>query len=90
MIKPGAAPRLIIFDAKYRLTATGNLSEDTLETAYAYHGGLGYAGEPASVGTFVLFPGTAGFEAGGVGALPLVPGVPSKLSEVIRILGAGC
>jgi hypothetical protein len=90
MVRPGSAPRLIIFDAKYRLTATGNLSEDVLETAYAYHGGLGYAGEPASVATFVLFPGTEGFEAGGVGAVPLVPGIPSRLAEVIRRIGAGC
>jgi hypothetical protein len=82
-VKPGASPRLLIFDAKYRLTATGNVSEDALETAYAYHGGLGYAGLPASVGSFLLFPGTEAFEAGGVGALPMVPGAPSKLAEVI-------
>ncbi len=84
IVRPHAAPRLLIFDAKYRLTTAGNLSEDVLEAAYAYHGGLGYAGIPASVGTFVLFPGLEGFEAGGVGAIPLIPGMPSRLAEIVR------
>lgn len=89
VVRQHAPPRLIIFDAKYRLTATGNLGEDVMEAAYAYHGGLGYGGIPVSVGTFVLFPGAEGFEAGGVGAVPMIPGAPSSLAEIIRIgLGA--
>lgn len=84
IVRPPSPPRLLIFDAKYRLTAAGNLSEEVLESAYAYHGGLGYAGIPASVGTYVLFPGGEGFAAGGVGAVPMIPGEPSSLQSIIE------
>ena len=47
LLRPGQPPRLLIFDAKYRLASDGQAAPmDALDDAYAYLGALGYAGQP--------------------------------------------
>jgi large subunit ribosomal protein MRP49 len=70
----GAVPAVLVFDAKYRVSPAGGIPEDALADAYTYHQALGYGGQQVSRGAFLLFPGEAGFVAGDVGAVALVPG----------------
>ena len=81
--RPGAVPAVLVFDAKYRVAPNGGIPEEALATAYAYRGAIGYAGETAALGVFLLFPGADGFESGGVGALPLLPGQTDVLDDTI-------
>jgi large subunit ribosomal protein MRP49 len=81
---PGGRPVALVFDAKYRVAGSGGIPEDALADAYTYHAAIGYAGVPASMGAYLLFPGADGFEAEGVGAIPLLPGRTSALDELIR------
>jgi large subunit ribosomal protein MRP49 len=84
VLRPGGRPEALVFDAKYRVAVGGGIPEDALADAYTYHAAIGYAGVPASMGTYLLFPGTDGFEAEGVGAIPLLPGRAHALDELVR------
>jgi large subunit ribosomal protein MRP49 len=74
----------MIFDAKYRIAPGGGVPEDALADAYTYRAAIGADGRTATIGTFLLYPGEQGFDAGGVGAVPLFPGNTSGLETVIR------
>ena len=78
-----AAPRTLLLDAKYRRMPDGTLPQGALDTAYTYHGAIGFAGKPAALGAWLLFPGTHPITAGPVGALPFLPGMTDALSELL-------
>jgi hypothetical protein len=74
---PGAAPALLICDAKYRLEASGGLPEAALADAYVYLGSIGEAsGQRRGVAAWLFYPGQGAEERypSGVGALSLLPG----------------
>jgi large subunit ribosomal protein MRP49 len=73
----GAAPLLLLLDAKYRLTSNGNLPEDALADAYTYLGSIGIrSGQQITRRVVLLYPGTQEAEhyASGISIAPLVPG----------------
>lgn len=77
LVRPGAAPVVLVLDAKYRLDASGGVPEDALADAYSYLGAIGGAGGArATLGAALLYPGAGGAHtyASGVAALPLLPG----------------
>ncbi|MCS6880303.1 MAG: nuclease domain-containing protein [Oscillochloridaceae bacterium] len=81
--RPGAAPRLLALDAKYRLDAAGGVPAEALAEAYSYLGGLGAPdGARAALGVALLYPGTGAPECypSGVAALPLLPGATTALT----------
>ncbi|MGB9634089.1 MAG: nuclease domain-containing protein, partial [Chloroflexaceae bacterium] len=81
--RPGAVPRLLALDAKYRLDAAGGVPAEALAEAYSYLGGLGAPdGARAALGVALLYPGTGAPESypSGVAALPLLPGVTTALT----------
>jgi large subunit ribosomal protein MRP49 len=83
---PGAAPRALLLDAKYRLDAEGRgVPQDALAEAYAYLGAIGYAGQRATLGALILYPGTGEPERydSGVGVLPLLPGRLERLDHAL-------
>lgn len=83
-------PRVLIFDAKYRVAADGSVPQDALDDAYAYRGAIGVAGGRATLGAWLLFPGQATLStADQVGALPLLPGRTDALETLLRQLGLG-
>lgn len=77
-------PSVLVFDAKYRQAPGGTIPEEVLGDAYTYAAAIGYAGAPATLGAYLLFPGTEGFEAGGIGAVPLRPGSEASLHDLVR------
>ncbi len=86
-ISGDGATRALIFDAKYRVDADGRAPQDALDDAYAYRGAIGTGDSRATIGSFLLFPGTVALEtADRIGALPLVPGRPDGLAELLRCL----
>jgi hypothetical protein len=83
---PGAPPRALVLDAKYRLDAEGRgVPQDALAEAYAYLGAIGYAGQRATSGALILYPGTGEPEryTSGVGVLPLLPGRLDRLDQAL-------
>jgi large subunit ribosomal protein MRP49 len=83
---PGAAPRALLLDAKYRLDAEGRgVPQDALAEAYAYLGAIGYAGQRATLGALILYPGTGEPERydSDVGVLPLLPGRLDRLEQAL-------
>jgi hypothetical protein len=77
-------PALLIFDAKYRLSASGSVPDDALSDGYTYLGSIGHAsGKRAVWAALVCFPGSGPAEhyASGVGLLPLRPGHTEPLNE---------
>lgn len=81
--RPGAAPRLLALDAKYRLDAAGGVPAEALADAYSYLGSLGAPdGARAALGVALLYPGTGAPECypSGVAALPLLPGATTALA----------
>ncbi len=81
--RPGAAPRLLALDAKYRLDAAGGVPAEALAEAYSYLGSLGAPdGARAALGVALLYPGTGAPESylSGVAALPLLPGENTALA----------
>jgi len=86
-ISRNATTRTLIFDAKYRVDAHGSAPQDALDDAYAYRGAIGVGDTRATIGSFLLFPGTVALETADlVGALPLVPGRPDGLDELVQRL----
>lgn len=81
---PERRPAVLVFDAKYRVAPSGGIPEDALADAYAYRSAIGCVGEPASLGSYLLFPGAEGFTGGGVGAISLVPGHENVLEAIIH------
>jgi large subunit ribosomal protein MRP49 len=80
----GAPPRALLLDAKYRLDADGRgVPQDALADAYTYFGAIGYAGQRATIGALILYPGTGAPERypSGVGTIPLLPGSTKRLAE---------
>lgn len=82
--RPDEAPRVLILDAKYRVAPSGGVPEDALADVYAYAAAVGFAGTGACLGSYVLFPGQHGFEAGAVGALPCAPGRVEWLGDLLE------
>ncbi len=83
----GARARVLIFDAKYRVDDHGRVPQDALDDAYAYRSAIGVGGERATLGAFLLFPGTQPVAlADEVGALPLLPGATAALDALIARL----
>jgi large subunit ribosomal protein MRP49 len=86
---PGAAREVLLLDAKYRVQADGrNVPPDALSDAYTYRGAIGVAGQRATRGALLLFPGRGGAEvyASGVGVVPLVPGSTTELAHILDML----
>jgi large subunit ribosomal protein MRP49 len=80
----GAPPRALLLDAKYRLDADGRgVPQDALADAYTYFGAIGYAGQRATIGALLLYPGTGAPERypSGVGTIPLLPGSTEVLAK---------
>lgn len=78
-------PRVLIFDAKYRVAPDGGVPQDALDDAYAYRSAIGYAGTRATYGAFLLFPGdTPLMTADQVGAVPLLPDHSEPLVALMR------
>ncbi|HEX6291340.1 MAG TPA: DUF2357 domain-containing protein [Herpetosiphonaceae bacterium] len=76
---------VLIFDAKYRVAPDGCVPQDALDDAYAYRSAIGVAGARATLGTFLLFPGTVPLiTADRVGALPFQPGATADLAQVLQ------
>ncbi len=84
--RPGAAPQVLVLDAKYRLDAEGRgLPPDALADGYTYLGAIGRDGTRATLGALLIYPG-AGLPEGyasGVGVLPLLPGRGAQLAELL-------
>lgn len=84
--REGAPPRVLLLDAKYRLDLEGRgVPQDALADAYAYLGAIGCAGERATLGALLLYPGTGEPEIypSGVGAVPLLPEQANALEAVL-------
>jgi hypothetical protein len=84
--RPDTTPQVLLLDAKYRLDAEGRgVPQDALADAYAYLGALGYAGERATLGALLLYPGAGDQELyrSGVGTLPFLPGRATNLEAVL-------
>jgi predicted component of viral defense system (DUF524 family) len=85
--RKGEQPRVLIFDAKYRLDADGaSIPQDALAEAYAYRGAIGCAQAAVVDAAYILYPGQNQPEcySSGVGAIPLLPGMPNGLTQVLR------
>ncbi|MBC8160304.1 MAG: DUF2357 domain-containing protein [Roseiflexaceae bacterium] len=84
--RDGQTPQVLIFDAKYRLDEDGRgVPQDALSDAYAYLGAIGVAGQRATVGALLLYPGTHDERyPSGVGALALLPDRTDTLGDVLR------
>lgn len=81
-------PRVLIFDAKYRVSPDGGVPQDALDDAYAYRGAIGVAGTRATLGAWLLFPGQRTLStADQVGALPLLPDRTAALRTLLHQLG---
>ncbi len=83
----GQPPRVLVFDAKYRLDASGGVPADALAEAYSYLGGIGLCnGTRATRTAVLLYPGQGAAEhyPSGVGALPLLPGATTVLGTWLR------
>ncbi|MDQ2997209.1 MAG: hypothetical protein M3R61_09170, partial [Chloroflexota bacterium] len=77
-------PQVLLLDAKYRLDADGRgVPQDALADAYAYFGAIGSAGQRATLGALLLYPGTGAPErySSGVGTIPLLPGRTDTLAQ---------
>jgi predicted component of viral defense system (DUF524 family) len=86
----GDRTRALIFDAKYRVDDHGRPPQDALDDAYTYRGAIGVGGARATLGAFLLFPGTARLAiADEVGAIPLLPGDHHELASLIARLTHG-
>lgn len=84
MQRNGEPPQVLLLDAKYRLDADGRgVPQDALADAYAYFGAIGSAGQRATLGALLLYPGTGVPEryASGVGTIPLLPGRTDTLAQ---------
>jgi large subunit ribosomal protein MRP49 len=84
--RPGARPQVLLLDAKYRIDADGRgVPQDALADAYMYLGAIGCAGDRATLGALLLYPGAGAPEVypSGVGALPLLPGRVGELEAVL-------
>jgi large subunit ribosomal protein MRP49 len=84
--RPGAPPRVLLLDAKYRLDSAGrSVPQDALADAYTYLGAIGCAGSPATLGALLLYPGhgTPELYPSRVGTLPLLPGSPTQLGTIL-------
>jgi hypothetical protein len=83
--RQGAPPRVLVLDAKYRIEGDGGLPQDALAEAYAYLGSIGTAGERATCGALILFPGRGAPEwyPSHTGALPLLPGATHNLAVLL-------
>ncbi len=85
VVRPGTEARVLVFDAKYRVAADGSIPQDALDDAYAYRSAIGVGAARATLGAYLLFPGTRALAtADQVGALPLLPGQTTALDELIR------
>jgi hypothetical protein len=61
--------------------------QDALDDAYAYRSAIGVGGARATLGSFLLFPGSKRFTTNDhVGALPLLPGVTDELLPLLQHL----
>jgi hypothetical protein len=82
---PDAAVLVLVFDAKYRLTAGGGVPDDALADAYTYLGSLGLpSGQRVTRCSAVLYPGTTSprWFPSGTALLPLLPGSTAYLEDI--------
>lgn len=83
--RPDSPPQVLVFDAKYRVAPDGRVPQDALDDAYAYRSAIGVAGTRATIGAFLLFPGSEPLNtAEQVGALPLLPDQTAALGALIE------
>ncbi len=78
----GQPPCVLVFDAKYRLDASGGVPADALADAYSYLGGIGLrSGTRVTCTALLLYPGHGAAEhyPSGVSVLPLLPGATTAL-----------
>jgi large subunit ribosomal protein MRP49 len=76
----------LLLDAKYRLDPDGRgVPEDALADAYTYLGAIGAAGQRATAGALLLYPGAGAPERypSGVGSIPLLPGQVEPLRQAL-------
>ncbi|GAB4201709.1 MAG: hypothetical protein OHK0022_24040 [Roseiflexaceae bacterium] len=88
-VRAGAALRVLVLDAKYRLDAEGRgVPQDALSDAYAYLGAIGAGGARAVSHALLLYPGDGPAELypSGTGAIPLLPGRTAALPELLAKL----
>jgi large subunit ribosomal protein MRP49 len=72
--RPERGTEVLLLDAKYRVAPDGSVPQDALDDAYAYRNAIGSAGQRATLGAFLLYPGKKRVAAAdSVGALPLLP-----------------
>ncbi len=84
--RPGTPRAVLLLDAKYRVQSDWrSVPPDALADAYTYRGAIGSAGQQATLGSLLLFPGRGGADvyASGVGVVPLVPGSITELAQVL-------
>ena len=85
VVRPAAGPQVLVFDAKYRIGPDGGVPQDALDDAYAYRSAIVLNETRATLGAFLLFPGSQSVTtADQVGALPLVPGQTAALDELVH------
>lgn len=83
---PSRSIEVLLLDAKYRVAENGSVPQDALDDAYAYRNAIGVAGRRATLGAFLLYPGSETVEAADwVGALPCLPREVERL-ETIQVL----
>jgi hypothetical protein len=90
LLPPHYPPRLLIFDAKYRLDQRrGEPPQDALADAYTYLGSIGLFGVPRVVlVSALLYPGTTvpTHHASGISTIPLLPGATDPLYQWLHTL----
>jgi large subunit ribosomal protein MRP49 len=77
----------LLLDAKYRVAPDGGVPQDALDDAYAYRNAIGVGGQRATLGAFLLYPGSERVDAAdNVGALPLLPMNNKQLAVINKLL----
>lgn len=85
----GTTPQVLLLDAKYRRDADGRgVPPDALADAYTYLGAIGYAGQRATLGAVLLYPGIGAPERflSGVSTLPTLPGNSQQIATFLAEL----
>jgi hypothetical protein len=81
----GQPRKVLILDAKYQVAPGGYVPQTALDDAYTYRSAIGADGRRATLGSFLLFPGSeATATTDDVGALPLLPPASDALPELLR------
>lgn len=86
--RPNQTPKLLVFDAKYRVANGQTLPPDALSDAYTYLGAIAYAQQRAVIGSFICYPAQTANEryAADLGVLSLLPDHPNATNMLNRVL----